>query len=81
MEQLLLTAREVGAVLRVGESTVFAMWAAGELPCVRLGRKSRRISSSELKLWVEKKTEEARALSTANTVNTGSKARSLRSNE
>jgi excisionase family DNA binding protein len=51
MEPLLLKAADVAKLLGLGQSKVFAMLAAGELPVVRMGR-SVRVPRAALERWV-----------------------------
>ena len=58
MEPLLLKAGDVGKLLGLGRSKVFAMLAAGELPVIRIGR-SVRVPRAALERWVAERTEDA----------------------
>lgn len=51
----LLTAKEVQALLGLGESKVYDMMARGELPSVRIGRLV-RVPRSELMAWIASRT-------------------------
>jgi excisionase family DNA binding protein len=55
LEPLLLRATEVGKLLGVGRSKVFAMVAAGQLPAIRIGR-SVRVPREALERWVREQT-------------------------
>ena len=58
MEPLLLKASDVGRLLGLGRSKVFAMLAAGELPVIRIGR-SVRVPRAALERWVAEHTQYA----------------------
>jgi excisionase family DNA binding protein len=58
MEPLLLKAGDVGKLLGLGRSKVFAMVAAGELPVIRIGR-SVRVPRAALERWVAAHTQNA----------------------
>jgi excisionase family DNA binding protein len=58
MEPLLLKAGDVGKLLGLGRSKVFAMLAAGELPVIRIGR-SVRVPRAALERWVAEHTQDA----------------------
>ncbi len=58
LEPLLLRPTEVGKLLGLGRSTVFAMLATGELPVVRLGR-SVRVPREALERWIRERTLES----------------------
>jgi excisionase family DNA binding protein len=60
MEPLLLKAGDVGKLLGLGRSKVFAMLAAGELPVIRIGR-SVRVPRAALERWVAEHTQDARS--------------------
>ncbi len=55
LEPLLLRANEVGKLLGLGRSKVFAMVAAGQLPAIRIGR-SVRVPREALERWVREQT-------------------------
>jgi excisionase family DNA binding protein len=55
LEPLLLRATEVGKLLGLGRSKVFAMVAAGQLPAIRIGR-SVRVPREALERWVREQT-------------------------
>ena len=57
LEPLLLRATEVGKLLGLGRSKVFAMLAAGQLPAIRIGR-SVRVPREALERWVREQTTE-----------------------
>lgn len=57
LEPLLLRATEVGKLLGLGRSKVFAMVAAGQLPAIRIGR-SVRVPRDALERWVREQTIE-----------------------
>jgi excisionase family DNA binding protein len=57
LEPLLLRATEVGKLLGLGRSKVFAMLAAGQLPAIRIGR-SVRVPREALERWVREQTAE-----------------------
>ena len=54
--RILLRPTEVAESLGLGRSTVFALLATGELPCVRFGR-AVRIPVQELEDWIKRHTE------------------------
>jgi excisionase family DNA binding protein len=58
LEPLLLRPTEVGKLLGLGRSKVFAMLATGELPVVRLGR-SVRVPREALERWIRERTLES----------------------
>jgi excisionase family DNA binding protein len=70
MEPLLLKAGDVGKLLGLGRSKVFAMVAAGELPVIRIGR-SVRVPRAALERWVAAHTQNA----SSGTLFTGSEDR------
>jgi len=55
---LLLRTGEVGKLLGLGRSKVFAMPAAGQLPAIRIGR-SVRVPRLALDRWIEERTRQA----------------------
>ncbi len=57
LEPLLLKANEVGKLLGLGRSKVFAMVAAGQLPALRIGR-SVRVPREALERWIREQTIE-----------------------
>jgi excisionase family DNA binding protein len=61
-DQLLLTASDVAAALRIGVSTAYRLMLAGELPSVRIGR-SVRVPRAALEEWVRR--QPVRATDTA----------------
>ena len=61
LEPLLLKAADVGKLLGLGRSKVFAMVAAGQLPAIRIGR-SVRVPREALERWVREQTIEAEHL-------------------
>lgn len=54
-EPLLLRVREVANLLRIGDSTAYALVAANKLPTVRIGR-TVRIPREGLLAWIENQT-------------------------
>jgi excisionase family DNA binding protein len=64
LEPLLLKAAEVGKLLGLGRSKVFAMVAAGQLPAIRIGR-SVRVPREALERWVREQTIESEHRSNA----------------
>lgn len=75
LEPLLLRATEVGKLLGLGRSKVFAMVAAGELPVIRIGR-SVRIPREALERWV--RTQTIAAEGTTSPSHRGTEATALR---
>lgn len=60
MNKLLFNAIEAAELLGIGESTVRAHWAAGELGYVRLG-KGRKVTLTELERFIASREEAATA--------------------
>jgi len=54
MDKLLLRPEEAAGQLGIGRSKLYALLAAGELPCVRLGH-SVRVPAAALREWVEER--------------------------
>ena len=52
---VLLTVRAIAKMLSLGESTVYAMLANGELPYVAIGR-SKRVALRDVETWIAKST-------------------------
>jgi excisionase family DNA binding protein len=55
-EKILLRASEAQRLLSLSRSTIYAMIASGELPCVRIGR-AVRVPVDGLREWVKRQTE------------------------
>jgi excisionase family DNA binding protein len=54
----LMTVRSAAKWLALGESTVYAMIAGGELPHIRVGR-AKRIDIRDLEAWIENRKQAA----------------------
>ncbi len=52
VEESLLTAQQVAAVLQVPKARVYQLAREGLLPAVRLGRRQIRVSASALNDWI-----------------------------
>lgn len=57
--EALLTADVVAAFLGISRSTVFRMAAAGELPVVAIGSRTKRFRIADLHAYVERRTQRA----------------------
>jgi excisionase family DNA binding protein len=57
---LLVTIRAAAKILALGESTVYAMVASGELPHVAVGR-AKRITITAIEEWIARNTVRAGA--------------------
>ena len=55
---ILLRAEEAAKLLSLGRTTVFALMASGDLPCVRVGR-AVRVPRVAVERWVRERTEGA----------------------
>ncbi len=55
---ILLRAEEAAKLLSLGRTTIFAMMASGELPCVRMGR-AVRVPRVALERWVQERSAES----------------------
>ena len=53
MEKLLLRPTEAAEILGLGRAQVYAMCSRGELPCVKVGRRSVRLPADRLRAYVE----------------------------
>lgn len=53
----LLTVPQVRAIIKQGRSTLYRHIRAGDLPVVRLGRRSIRIPADELYAFIARRTE------------------------
>lgn len=53
MERLLLRPEEAAKLLGVGRSKLYQLLAAGDIPCVMLGSRCRRVPLDALRRWVE----------------------------
>lgn len=49
---MLVTVRGAARILSLGESTVYAMVASGELPHIQVGR-AKRVAIADLERWIE----------------------------
>ena len=57
MVEKLLRARELAALTGIPKTTVYAMAASGQLPCLRYGVRAVRFSESAIQRWIEQRTE------------------------
>ena len=51
-EQLAYTATAAGALLGVGRSTVYELIRTGELPAIKIGRRSRRVTRAAIDAYL-----------------------------
>lgn len=58
MDKSLLRPVEVAEAIGIGRSKVYELLASGDLPSIRIGRSSVRVSVEELREWIEQKTAE-----------------------
>ena len=58
MDKILLTPSETAEALGIGRTKVYALLAAGELPCVRIGA-SVRVPIVDLQRWIREHASEA----------------------
>ena len=54
MEKLLLKPTEVADAIGCGRSKVYELLATGELPSVRIGRRSVRVPAKALQEWLDR---------------------------
>ena len=55
MTKLLLKVEDAASVLSVGRSKAYAMAASGELPSIRIGRRSVRVPVAALEAWINER--------------------------
>jgi excisionase family DNA binding protein len=53
MDVELLRVEEAARILSIGRSKMYAMIASGEIPSLRVGRRSLRVSTDALRAWIE----------------------------
>jgi len=53
-QPILLRAEQAAKLLNLGRTTVFALMASGELPCVRIGR-AVRVPRAAVERWVRER--------------------------
>lgn len=63
MDDVLLTADEAAAILRVKTDTIYRWVSQGRIPCVRLGRKITRFRRSDLDLFIRSHTANGDSMS------------------
>lgn len=51
--KMLLTGREAARMLSISERTLWGLTAAGEVRCVRIGRRLVRYDPADLREWIE----------------------------
>ncbi len=60
MDKLLLRPEEVGEVIGLGRSKVYALLKSGDLPSIHIGA-SIRVSMDELRAWIDRRVTEGSA--------------------
>jgi excisionase family DNA binding protein len=54
MDALLLTPRELGALLRLGKNKTYQLLASGEIPVIRFGR-ALRVPRAAVEDWIRRR--------------------------
>jgi excisionase family DNA binding protein len=54
MDALLLTPRELGALLRLGKNKTYELLASGEIPVIRFGR-ALRVPRAAVEDWIRRR--------------------------